>query len=251
VKSFSNGIAVSRDGCTLLVSDEEGGSNAIHVYDVADGSPRRVIGGPGDGPLQFKNPRQVYIAPDDFVFIADYRNDRVQVLTPQLDFHSFVGVGQLRSPAGVCANADVVVVCEWGGHRVSVFNRSDGALLRRIGSSGNGDGQLKYPCGLCFLSDERHVAVADDDNHRISVFSIDGAFVRHVGVGVLKGPRGVGCSTVDELIVADFGNNRVSVFRASGELLTTVGGASFSGIAVHDGTAYAQAYSGFKCTLYR
>jgi DNA-binding beta-propeller fold protein YncE len=102
VQSFSNGVAVSRDGSTLLVSDGGGGSHAIHEFSVAGGSRLRVVGGAGDGPLQFKNPRQVWIADDDHVFVADYGNNRVQVLTPRLDFHGFVGVGQLESPAGVC-----------------------------------------------------------------------------------------------------------------------------------------------------
>jgi hypothetical protein len=46
VKSWG-GVAVSRDGCTLLVSDYGGGSDAIHQYDVGDGSRRRVVGGRG------------------------------------------------------------------------------------------------------------------------------------------------------------------------------------------------------------
>jgi DNA-binding beta-propeller fold protein YncE len=102
VRSSCNGIAVSRDGCPLLVSDSYGGSHSIQKIDVDDGSRRRAIGGWGVRPLQFVHPYQVWIAPDDFVFVAEYGNNRVQVLTPTLDFHSFVGVGQLRSPMGVC-----------------------------------------------------------------------------------------------------------------------------------------------------
>jgi hypothetical protein len=56
VKSWGNGVAVSRDGSTLLVSDC---CFAIHTLRIGDGSPLRVIGGAGDGPLQFKQPRQV------------------------------------------------------------------------------------------------------------------------------------------------------------------------------------------------
>jgi hypothetical protein len=87
------GVGVSHDGCTLLASDTRVGSHAIHVFRVADGSPLRIIGGAGDGPLEFRTPRQVYVAPDDYVFVADAENDRVQVLTPTLDFHCFVGAG--------------------------------------------------------------------------------------------------------------------------------------------------------------
>jgi sugar lactone lactonase YvrE len=45
--SMSNGVAVSRDGSTVLVADERGGSHAIHAFRVADSSLVRVIGGPG------------------------------------------------------------------------------------------------------------------------------------------------------------------------------------------------------------
>jgi tripartite motif-containing protein 71 len=253
VVSHSNGVAVSRDGSTLLVSDFGGGSHAIHTFRVADGSRLRVIGGAGDGPLQFKSPRQVWVASDDFAFVADAGNNRVQVLTPTLDFHAFVGVGQLVSPAGVCADDDVIIVSELDGSRISVFRRGDGALLRRFGSKGSGDGQLNCPDGLCFMSGHRHVAVADwsRGSDRISVFSVGGEFVRHVGVGKLRYPTGVACSAFDELVVADYGHDRVVVFSASGELLKTMGSGRFSGVTIHGGTIFAQDWNNAKCNLFK
>ncbi len=249
MESYSNGVAVSRDGSTLLVSDCNGGSHAIHEFRVSDGSQLRVIGGAGDGPLQFKNPRQVWVASDDFVFVADYGNKRVQVLTPRLDFHGFVGVGQLVGLNGVCANDDVIVVSE-DAHRISVFNRGDGALLRRFGSQGRGDGQLLGPRGLCFVSEHRHVAVADFHKSRVSVFSVEGEFVRHVGVGKLRGPYGVACSAFDELVVADTNNGRVVVFSASGKL-KTMGDGPFTGVALHGGTIFAEDCANSKCILFK
>jgi DNA-binding beta-propeller fold protein YncE len=250
VVSWSNGVAVSRDGSTLLVSDNEGGSDALHAFRVGDGSRLRVIGSRGSGPLQFKQPRQVWVASDDFVFVADSANKRVQVLTPRLDFHGFVGAGQLNIPAGVCANDAVVVVPEAGAHRISVFNRCDGALLRRFGCRGGGDGQLYFPQGLCFMSGHNHVAVADNNNHRVSVFSVDGEFVRHVGVGMLHYPTGVACSAFDEIVVADSGSNRVVVFSASGEMLKTTSGGGFTGVAVQGGTIFAQTFRENKCVVF-
>ncbi len=250
LQSLSDGVAVSRDGSTLLVSDCTGRSHAIHVFRVANGSRLRIIGGAGDGPLQFKHPRQVWIASDDFVFVADYGNDRVQVVTPRLDFHGFVGAGQLKRPVGVCADDDVIMVSEETSRRISVFARCDGALLRRFGSEGSGDGQLNYPRGLCFMSGYRHVAVADYGNHRVSVFSVEGEFVRHVGVGELNLPQGVACSAFDEIVVADWRNRRVVVFSASGEMLHTMGGAGLSGVAMHGGTIFAQTYGEDKCVMF-
>jgi DNA-binding beta-propeller fold protein YncE len=236
----SSGLAVTRDGATLLFTDDIN-SHAIHVFSVADGSRLRAVGGKGSGPLQFRYPRRISIAPGGFVFVADFLNDRVQVLTPTLDFHGFVGAGELKYPRGVCANADVVVVSEsFPVSRISVFNRRDGSLLRRFGTFGSGDGELHCPCGLCFINDDRHVAVTDSHNNRVSVFSVDGQFIRHVGVGVLNNPRGVACSTVDELVVAEVGNSRVAVFSASGDLIATSavdGGCT--DVAVHGSTVFA------------
>jgi tripartite motif-containing protein 71 len=250
VKSTSNGVAVSRDGSTLLVSDHGGGSHAIHEFRVGDGSRLRVIGGVGVGRLQFKGPRQVWVASDDVVFVAEYGNNRVQVLTPTLDFHAFVGVGQLHGPAGVCANDAVIVVSEVRARRISVFKRCDGALLRRFGRDGSGDGQLQYPRGLCFMSGHRHVAVADCFNRRVSVFSVDGEFIRHVGVGILTNPRGLSCSAFDELVVADAGYCCLRVFSADGDLLTGVGEGEFTAVAVHGSTVFAVDINAVAVTVF-
>jgi DNA-binding beta-propeller fold protein YncE len=192
----------------------------------------------------------VWVASDDFVFVADSGNKRVQVLTPRLDFHGFVGVGQLSGPSGVCADDAVIAVSETTAHRVSVFTRCDGALLRRFGSyGGSGDGQLNWPQGLCFMSDHHHVAVAELMNDRVSVFSVEGEFVRHVGVGMLHDPSGVTCSAFDELVVADRGNSRVVVLSAGGELLSTMGNGDFAGVAMRGGTIFAQTYHSGKCVV--
>jgi DNA-binding beta-propeller fold protein YncE len=218
VRGSSGGMAVSRDGSTLLLPV----GMAFHVFRVADGSRLRVVGREGRRPLQFSSPCQVCVDADGFVFVAEYGNARVQVLTPALDFHCFVGVGSLYHPIGVCANAAVVVVSEFfGASRISVFDRRDGSLLRRFGSVRGGDGQFRWPRGLCFIDDDRHIAIADYGCHRVSVFSVDGQFIRHVGVGVLDRPHAVACTAFDELVVADSGNSRVAVFSASGNVIAT------------------------------
>ncbi len=259
--SQSNGVAVSRDGAMLLVADtyEDGeGSDAIHVFSFEHGSAARVIGGYyGTGPLQFKAPCQIWVAADGFVFVADSLNRRVQVLSPELNFHGFVGEGKLTRAAGVCANADVVVVSDSEDHRLSVFRRHDGALLTRIGALGRGDGQLLYPHGVCFMSGDRHVAVTDSYNDRVSVFSLGGNFIRHVGVGVLEHfPQGVVCSAFDELVVTDGDDKGVSrwlhLFSDVGDLLMTFGRGtgSFTGVALHGSTLVAADCDEATCTVF-
>jgi hypothetical protein len=105
------------------------GTRCTFELKVADGSRLRVVAGAGDGPLHFSGPRQLWVASDDYVFVAEVGNNRVQVLTPTLDFHCFVGVDWLKAPVGVCTNDVVIAVSEEGAHRVSVFSHGVTALF--------------------------------------------------------------------------------------------------------------------------
>ncbi len=253
MKSLCNGVAITRDGSSLLVSDACD-AHTISRFDMAaDASRRVVIGGKGKGQLQFNGPRQLCVAPDESVLVAEHGNNRVQVLTPLLEFQCFIGAGQLNRPSGVCCDGTVVAVSELVG-RITVFDRRDGALLRRFASEGSRDGQLSDPLGLCFMhGDRRHIAVADSGNRRVSVFSVEDSkpFIRHVGVDTLHRPCGVACTASGELVVADAAGFRVAVFSASGELLTTMGRGDFTGVSIHGSTIFAQNYRDEQCVVFK
>jgi DNA-binding beta-propeller fold protein YncE len=84
---YSGRFAASGDGSTLLVTVSRGDTDASREFDVGDGSRRRLVTvGSNSGPPPFDGPCRVWIAPDGFVFVADSGNDRVQVLTPNVDF---------------------------------------------------------------------------------------------------------------------------------------------------------------------
>ncbi len=74
----------------------------------------------------------------------------------------------------------------------------------------------------------------------MSVFSEDGDFILHVGVGELRHPRSVACSDADELVVADGHLRRIVVFDVD-KRARFMGDADFTGVAVHGGTIYGQA----------
>jgi hypothetical protein len=71
------------------------------------------------------------------------------------------------------------------------------------------------------------------------VFSIDGEFIRHIGVGVLDNPDDIAASAFDELVVADTSNGRIRVFSSTGDLLASVGDGCFTAVAVHGSTVFA------------
>jgi DNA-binding beta-propeller fold protein YncE len=136
-----------------------------------------------------------------------------------------------------------------------IFDRAFGAgpadlcsSVCRAGSSGNGAGQFSFPAGVAVSGGE--VFVADQNNHRISVYDTDGTFTRAFGrnvnlsggvnpdvcttssmckagtpgatAGQLNSPYAVAVSA-GEVYVADASNNRVSVFTTSGSFVRAFG----------------------------
>jgi hypothetical protein len=119
-----------------------------------------------------------------------------------------------------------------------------------VASVGSGDGELRWPHGLCLIDDDRHIAVADIFCNRVSVFSVDGQFIRHVGVGVLRRPLSIACSTVDELVIADSDNSCIAVFSASGDLIATSHlDHACVGVAVHGSTVFALLFDKPRCVV--
>ncbi len=80
------------------------------------------------------------------------------------------------------------------------------------GTKGSGPGQLSYPRGLA--ANEHEVVVADDDNHRVEVFTTEGAYVAEAGSqgtgpGQFGFPYGVALDAAGDVYVADDLNHRV------------------------------------------
>ncbi|HEX8207698.1 MAG TPA: hypothetical protein VF587_16660, partial [Solirubrobacteraceae bacterium] len=135
-----------------------------------------------------------------------------------------------------------------------VFDRAFGAgpadlcfTNCRTGSNGTAAGQLSFPYGVAVSGGE--VYVADQNNHRISVYGTDGTFARAFGknvnmgagnpdlcsaattcrsgaaggaAGQLSSPYSVAVSN-GEVYVADASNNRVSVFSTGGVFMRAFG----------------------------
>jgi hypothetical protein len=235
------GVAVMHDGHSVLLSSAYHGGPSIVGHSIvqvglghgdSETAPR-IVGGSGLGPLQFKYPHQICVASDGFVFIADHGNDRVQVLSPDLTFHRFIGDsgGPLFGPSGVCANADVVVVTQTLFRQIVVLRRDDGTLVRHFSLQGRADGKLLWPVSVCFLPDNRHIAGADPNRGCVSIFSVDGDLIRTVGDGVLRYPRAVACSAYGELVVADASS--ICVVDDSDRVVQRFGDGGCSGVAVH------------------
>ena len=93
-----------------------------------------------------------------------------------------VHVDNLNRPVTVtrgCVNASavyVVTVCY--GHKVHVYNAT-WSLITSLGGLGWENGKLNNPYSALML-DDGYIFVADRNNHRVSIFTSDGQFVKHI-----------------------------------------------------------------------
>jgi sugar lactone lactonase YvrE len=155
----------------------------------------RTIGINGNQPGQFQSPRDVAIAPDGTLYVADSGNHRIQHIA--LD--------------------------DQGGFKV----------LKTWGSFGEGanvpGGIFNEPWGIA-VGPDGSVYVADTWNHRIQKFTKDGDFLLAWGYfgqaekpEAFWGPRDVAVDALGRVFVTDTGNKRVVVFNPDGQYITEFG----------------------------
>ena len=70
------------------------------------------------------------------------------------------------------------IVCEAGSDRINVYNQT-WHLIRTIGTKGSNDGELSSPISA-LVTDEDTIIISDRDNYRVSEFSFNGTFLRHL-----------------------------------------------------------------------
>ena len=127
------------------------------------------------------------------------------------------GEPQRISYVAIDTNKQTIFMSDYHGHGVKVFtynrDKMSGPIRETniIGSYGNQNGELKYPCGVAIDRESKCVMVADSGNDRISVFGYNGVFKGHVLKDAVKNPRGLaydaGCKL---LAVTMFGQGLLS-----------------------------------------
>ncbi len=189
----------------------------------------RVLGGSqGSTEGLFFTPRNVAVASDGTVYVADTSNHRIQVFDANGAFVRAWGSmgtepGQFNEPwgIGIAPDGESIYVADTWNHRIQKFTR-DGQLVTAWGANGITDGQLGQigvfwgPRAVA-VDDEGRVFVTDTGNKRIQVFDADGVAISQFGGGGLADgnldePVGLAVDADGNIYVADTWNQRVQVF---------------------------------------
>jgi DNA-binding beta-propeller fold protein YncE len=220
----TGGLVVTPDGRYMAVSYIS--EHKLRVYRVdafCIATLLHTVGGiTKTGMSQFSYPGKMHLTPAGKLLLCDYGNDRLQELTglgeAEPQHVRFIPVAGARS---IALHGDTLAVGTFDT-TIQLLSYASGALIRSIGSSGSGPGQIGSCCeGLRFTPDGQVIVAAEDGNERLSMFRVsDGGFVKHIGACVVgNGDKDVVFARNGELLAADYGNHRVCVFSADGDAL--------------------------------
>ena len=180
---------------------------------------------------EFEKPRDIALAPDGSLFVADTGNHRIQHLTTEGEVLNawgyFADSSQTDAPGGsfyepwgiaVDTNGDVYVADTWN-HRIQKFT-PEGELITQWGYFGQAETVNAFWGPRDILVDDMdRVFITDTGNKRVVVFTSDGDFLTTFGsAGLLEGqfdePVGLAVDADGRIYVADTWNKRVQVFEA-------------------------------------
>ena len=211
-----SGVAVdSRDW--VYVFQRQG--PRVLVFD-PDGRPLAAWYSSGGVPA---DAHHIHIGPDDSVYLVDRDAHQILKYSPDGELLASIGArnrpalqAPFNHPADVCVapSGELFVADGYGNssvHRLA----ADGSLIASFGSSGRGPGEFIVPHSIRVSADGR-VYVADRENNRVQVFTVDGKFLDQWTD--FKCPMGVHIDAEQRVYVTDQ-VPRLSILTLDGELL--------------------------------
>ena len=181
--------------------------------------PILTAGMKGEGDKQLNGAGLSLDEVNEKVYIADWGNSRVQVLSFQGEFLSHFGEEVLSKPWGISVTDDHIFVADSDNDTLFQFCKNSHQLLNRAGGWGSNEGQLYAPRGLS-VDCNGDVFLADQLNHRVSVFSNFLQYKQTIGQGSLSSPKDVKLTT-DKVVVLDWSPKCIHFFSRSEDLLTS------------------------------
>jgi len=147
----------------------DGYQNTRVVKYTPDGKYILHWGKPGDGDGEFNLVHDVAIDPQDFVYVADRANERIQVFDQVGRFiKKWEGIGM---PWGLVYDPwrKVIWMCDGQNGRVSKLSL-DGEVLGVMGENGSGPGQFDQAHNIA-VDEEGNLYVCETKNFRIQKFA--------------------------------------------------------------------------------
>lgn len=202
-------------------------NNRIQKYDNS-GTFQQIIGSEEFGPYgandgQLQSPRDVAVASNGDIYVADTYNSRIQKFNSagvyQSQFGSAGGQnGQFNYPQGIALDSsNNIYVADTNNYRIQVFN-SAGVYQSQFGSNGSADGQFSSPIDIV-IDSSNNIYVADYS--RIQKFDSNGVHLATFGAGgsgdgQFSRIEGIALDEDGNIFASDSNNYRIQKFNSAG-----------------------------------
>ena len=196
--NYPRGICVFQN--TVFVTQY---SDCVNMYEL-EGKLMKSVGSKGNGEAQFSGPHGIDVSDRNHnIYVCDCNNNRVQILTEELKYHSMLGIGLFTNPRDIKVTRDRVLVLDVSDPCMFIFN-SEHLLINRIITRGS-DKQTSSPRSFD-IDRDYNIMMSDNSNHCVYVFNKEGEQIhkfgkRGQGIGEFNYPYGIVLDNTGRIIV--------------------------------------------------
>ena len=202
---FSEKMNLPRGICVFqnTVFVTQWNSCCVNMYEL-EGKLMKSVGRYGNGEAQFSCPRGIDVSDRNHnIYVCDCYNNRVQILTEELKYHSMLGIGMFTEPRDIKVTLDRVLVLDVSDPCMFIFN-SEHLLINRIITRGS-DKQTNDPYSFD-IDRDYNIMMSDFSNHCVYVFNKEGEQIhkfgkRGQGIGEFSYPYGIVLDNTGRIIV--------------------------------------------------
>ena len=186
---------------TVFVTQYRG--HCVNMYEL-EGKLIKSVGSNGNGKAQFFFPCGIDVSDRNHnIYVCDYSNNRVQILTEELKYHSMLGIGLFTYPRDIKVTRDRVLVLDESDPCMFIFN-SEHLLINRIITRGSGK-QTNNPYSFD-IDRDYNIMMSDISNDCVYVFNKEGEQIhkfgkRGQGIGEFSSPYGIVLDNTGRIIV--------------------------------------------------
>ena len=148
------------------------------------------------------------------IYVPDQCNNCVKVFDNTakylFKFGDIEGEGKIYRPTGLVICCNKVLISQ-SSDRILVY-QLDGKFVFRIGNSGSGELQFKYPFGLATDESNNDIYICDCSNHRIQIISQNFQYKSQFGKDILRSPRDIKLYK-DNIFIIDRSNPCLHIFN--------------------------------------
>ena len=169
-------------------------NHCILVYQL-DGKFVSSIGSEGSGELQFKCPWGLSAdESNNDIYICDYSNHRIQIISENLQFNSEFGKDTLHCPLDVKHYKDNIFILDESNPCLHIYNR-DLVLQQSVLTSGRKQ-QVRHPYFL-FIDNFGNILITDYGSNSILILNSEFEFIHKISVSE---PTGITMDRDDRII---------------------------------------------------